>query len=129
MLTTDCLRELRTHWFPHVTDSGLDRLIELVEVGSPYLVAGCFSRATPMGCLATQIAWHHPQTHHLNHDAGVLWLTRVAGLNPATSAVIQEWDARGPQDWQLRADLVAAFRAERHRRASAEVEEPELQVA
>lgn len=129
MLSTDCLAELQASWYPNITDSGLDRLIDLLEAGSPLLVSGCFTRATPMGCLATHIAWHHPKTEHLLHDAGILWLTRVAGLNPATSALIREWDARGPQDWQLSADLLAAFRDERERRQATPVREGELQLA
>ena len=54
-----CLAELRTLWFPHMTDSGLDRLTDLLEQGSPLLVHGCFTKAMPMGCLATHVAWHH----------------------------------------------------------------------
>src|SRR5438067_9331898 len=109
MLSPGCIRELQTRWFPHLTDSGLDRLIELLETGSPLLIHGCFTRATPMGCLATHAAWHHPRTAHLIHEAGISWLTRVAGLNPATSLVIREWDARAAGDWQVRSDLLDAF--------------------
>src|SRR3954465_5632875 len=107
MLSQECLRELRTAWLPHITDSGLDRLIDLLEKGSPLLIAGCFTRALPMGCLATHIAWNHPRTAHLNVDAGITWLHQVAGLNPATSAVLQEWDARGVRDLDLRAELLS----------------------
>ncbi len=116
MLSPGCIRELQTRWFPHLTDSGLDRLIELLETGSPLLIHGCFTRATPMGCLATHAAWHHPRTAHLTHEAGISWLTRVAGLNPATSLVIREWDARAC-DWQVRRELLAVFLSERSRRA------------
>lgn len=125
MLTTTCLRELRDSWFPNMPDAALDRLIDLLEKGSPLLVHGCFSKAVPMGCLATHIAWQHPQTAHLTQDAGVFWLTRVARLNPATSAVIREWDARGSADWELRADLLAALVAERDARQS-ELSDAEL---
>ena len=83
-------------WLPNITDAGLDRLIELLEKGSPLLIHGCFT-AVPMGCLATHAAWHHPRTAHLTLDAGITWLHRVAGLNPATSHVIREWDCCGPK--------------------------------
>jgi hypothetical protein len=116
MLPACSVRELQTAWFPNMTDAGLDRLIELLEKGSPLLIHGCFTKAASMGCLATHIAWHHPQTAHLNVDAGVAWLTRIAGLNPATSYVIREWDCRGPRDWALRNDLLQVFLAERKNR-------------
>src|SRR6516225_6626879 len=95
MLTLECLNELNAIWLPNITDEGLDRLIELLESDSPLLIHGSFTRAVPMGCLATHAAWHHPRTRHLTVEAGVTWLNRVAGLNPATSRVIREWDARG----------------------------------
>src|SRR4051812_2775826 len=95
MLAVDILVELRTAWLPNMTDAGLDHLIDLLEKGSPLLIHGCFTRAVPMGCLATQVAWNHPRTAHLTLDAGIPWLHRVAGLNPATSAVLREWDRRG----------------------------------
>jgi hypothetical protein len=113
MLTPETIRELRSQWLPNVTDAGLDRLIELLEKNSPLLVHGCFTRAVPMGCLATQIAWHHPETAHFSADAGINWMHRVAGLNPATSQVIRAWDAGGPHSWETRADLLTAFRNER----------------
>jgi hypothetical protein len=116
MLSADCVRELRSAWLPNLTDAGLDRLIELLEKGSPLLVHGCFTKATPMGCLATHAAWHHPQTAHLTQDAGINWLHRVAGLNPATSQVIREWDRRGANDLTLRAELLAVFCQERDAR-------------
>jgi hypothetical protein len=117
MLPTCCVRELQTAWFPHMTDAGLDRVIDLLEKASPLLISGCFSKAASMGCLATHIAWQHPQTEHLDIEAGVAWLTRVAGLNPATSQVIREWDTRGAKDWTLREDLLRVFLAERKNRA------------
>jgi hypothetical protein len=113
MLPPDCANELRTAWLPHITDVGLDRLIELLESGSPFLVHGCFTRSVPMGCLASHAAWHHPRTAHLTHDAGITWLHRIAGLNPATSALLREWDRRGTMDLELRADLLQALLAER----------------
>jgi hypothetical protein len=115
-----CLKELRDGWFPHTTDAGLDRLIDLLESGSPLLIHGAFTRALPMGCLATHVAWHHPMTAELSGDAGIAWLSRVAGLNPATSHVIRAWDCGGQYDWELRSALLAACKEERDRRRSAE---------
>ena len=116
MLSQECVRELRASWLPNITEAGLDRLIDLLEKGSPLLIHGCFTRAVPMGCLATHAAWNHPKTAHLTLDAGITWLHRVAGLNPATSYVIREWDSRGSQNWELRADLLAVFTQERQGR-------------
>src|SRR5205809_5777971 len=109
MLSQDSLRELQTSWLPHITPDGLDRLIDLLEKGSRLLIHGAFTRAVPMGCLATHVAWNHPQTAHLTLDAGINWLHRVACLNPATSHVIREWDGCGPHGWQVRAALLAIF--------------------
>jgi hypothetical protein len=119
MLPADVVRELRTSWLPNVSDAGLDRVIELLEKGSPLLLSGRFTAALPRGCLATHIAWHHPAVAHRTLDAGVLWLTRVAGLNPATSTVIREWDSRCPQEWAFRNELSALFRQEQAARATA----------
>jgi hypothetical protein len=116
MLSNNCLQELNTAWLPNISDAGLDRLIELLEQGSPLLIHGSFTRAVPMGCLATHIAWHHPRTGHLTVDAGVTWLHRVAGLNPATSHVIREWDRCGAAGWQVRAELLTILKE--HRRAA-----------
>ena len=118
MLSQDCLRELRSSWLPNISDTGLERLIDLLEKGSPLLIHGCFTKAVPMGCLATHVAWNHPRTAHLTVDAGISWLHRVAGLNPATSHVIREWDSRGSQNWEVRSELLAAFREEAMRRRS-----------
>jgi hypothetical protein len=117
MLSPQCLTELRSAWLPNITDAGLQRLIELLEKGSALLIHGCFTRVVPMGCLATHIAWNHPRTAHLNVDAGIGWLHEVAGLNPATSHVLREWDRRGVRDLDLRADLLDLFRAERRARS------------
>ena len=84
MLSRECLGELRSAWLPNITDAGLDRLLELLDRSSPLLISGCFTRAIPMGCLASQAAWNHPATAHLNVEAGITWLHQVAGLNPAT---------------------------------------------
>lgn len=119
MLPTPVATELHSAWFPHLTDSGLARLIDLLESASPLLIHGAFSRVSALGCLATHAAWHHPRTTHLDDEAGIVWLTRVACLNPATSKVVQEWDAHGLADWQWRAALLAELRAERVRRHQA----------
>src|SRR5581483_5933409 len=100
MLSQECLLELRSSWLPNMSDAGLDRLIDLLEKGSPLLIHGCFTKSVPMGCLATHVAWNHPRTAHLTIDAGINWLHRVAKLNPATSYVIREWDSRGSQNWE-----------------------------
>ncbi|HZY90696.1 MAG TPA: hypothetical protein VFE78_38085 [Gemmataceae bacterium] len=113
MLSPECLGELRSAWLPNMTDAGLDRLTELLEKGSPLLIHGCFTRAVPMGCLATHVAWHHPRTAHQTSDAGITWLYHVAGLNPATSHVLREWDRRGTRDLELRAALLTVLKAER----------------
>jgi hypothetical protein len=124
MLSAECLRELRTYWLPNLTNAGLDRLIELLETASPLLIHGSFTRAIPMGCLATHAAWHHPRTAHLTQDAGIEWLNCVAGLNPATSHVIREWDRYGVNNFELRCDLLEVLREHRRQRAdSVECEE------
>jgi hypothetical protein len=112
MSARDTVAEFRTDWLPHVTDAGLRRLVELLDSGSPLLIHGAFTRACAMGCLATHIAWHHPATRTLNDEAGVCWLTRIAGLNPATSRVILAWDRGGAADWPLRSELLRACRDE-----------------
>lgn len=124
MLSGDFIQELRTNWLPHVSDSGLDRVIELLEKGSPLLVNGRFTSALPMGCLASHIGWHHPAVSHRNVDAGVLWLTKIARLNPATSHVIRSWDCQGPQDWCFRAELTELLRDAREARQH--IDEPAL---
>jgi hypothetical protein len=106
MYAPDWLLEWRSSWLPNIPTSALLRLQELLEKDSPLLVSGCFTRAIPMGCLASQIAWHHPRTAHLTVDAGITWLHEIARLNPATSYVLQEWDHRGPHDLYLRTTLL-----------------------
>jgi hypothetical protein len=126
MLSRESVCELRALWLPNITDSGLDRLIELLEKGSPLLVHGCFTRALPTGCLATHAAWHHPRTQHLTVDAGITWLHGVAGLNPATSTVIREWDRAGTKGLEVRFELLQIFkeeRATRRERVAAELVE------
>jgi hypothetical protein len=120
MPISEPLAEFRDSWLPHVTDGGLSRLVELLEKSSPLLVHGTFTRAVPMGCLASHIGWNHPQTCRFDHEAGVMWLARVAGLNPATSSVILAWDRHGVGDFALRAQLLEACRDEQRVRAAAD---------
>ena len=120
MLSPETVHELRSSWLPNITDSGLNRLIELLEKGSPLLVHGSFLRALPMGCLATHAAWHHPRTAHLTVDAGIRWLGGIAGLNPATSHVIREWDGRGARDLDLRFELLRYLKEEQQARRTSE---------
>jgi len=117
MLNNDCVRELRTSWLPNITDHGLERLIDLLEKGSPLLIHGSFTRAVPMGCLATHAGWNHPCTRHQTQDAGISWLTHVAGLNPGTSLVIREWDRCRDNNFEIRAALLAQFKEEQQRRS------------
>ncbi|MBN9119249.1 MAG: hypothetical protein J0I06_08825 [Planctomycetes bacterium] len=117
MLTDEPLAEFRSVWLPHITDDGLNRIVELLDKASPLLIHGTFTRVPPMGCLASHVAWNHPQTCRFDdHEAGVMWLSRVAGLNPATSAVILAWDRYGAADFQLRTDLLEACREEQSAR-------------
>jgi hypothetical protein len=116
MLSQESLRELQTSWLPHITDVGLNRLIELLERDSPLLIHGSFTRAVPMGCLATHAAWNHPRTAHLTLDAGICWLNHVAHLNPATSHVIREWDRCAGFDFEIRSELLAIFKEYRKNR-------------
>jgi len=116
MLSQESIRELRSAWLPNITDAGLNRLIDLMEKGSPLLIHGCFTRSVPMGCLATQIAWHHPTTSHMTMDAGITWLHSVAKLNPATSHVLRDWDRRGIHDWEVRSELLEHLKGERLKR-------------
>jgi hypothetical protein len=113
MLSHECLQELQSAWLPHITDNGLDRLIELLDRASPLLIHGCFTRTVPMGCLASHVAWNHPDTAHLTLDAGIMWLHHVAGLNPATSHVLREWDRNGVSDLDMRVELLALLRQEK----------------
>lgn len=122
MASRDPVAEFRADWLPHVTDAGLDRLVELLSKGSPLLIHGSFTKATPMGCLASHVAWNHPDTCRLQHEAGVVWLTKVAGLNPATSALILAWDRDGNANFELRSGLLAACHEERERREAERLE-------
>lgn len=113
MLSNDCRNEFRSLWLPNMSDAGLNRLIELLEQDSPLLIHGSFARAVPQGCLATHVAWNHPATRHLTMDAGICWLNKVAGLNPATSLVIREWDSSARCDIDFRRELL--FELKEHR--------------
>src|SRR5262245_49022419 len=73
MLSDDIILELHDAWLPHVNDAGLDRVVDLLEKGSPLLLSGRFTEALPRGCLATHIGWHHPAVSHRTLDAGILW--------------------------------------------------------
>jgi hypothetical protein len=128
MLSAECLGELRSQWLPNITEAGLERLLDLLQKGSPLLVSGCFTRTVPMGCLASHIAWNHPRTAHLTIDAGITWLHHVASLNPATSHVLREWDRRGTADLSLRCDLVAALKAELQSRREPRAARPAAQL-
>jgi hypothetical protein len=130
--TSNTVAEFRAAWLPHVSDSGLSRIIELLEKGSPLLIHGAFTRAVPMGCLASHIAWNHPRTCQYQHEAGVVWLSKVAKLNPATSAVILAWDRAGTGDFALRTALLDECRKEaagRRDRAASRVDSTELALA
>jgi hypothetical protein len=123
MLSQESIRELQSAWLPNITDAGLDRLIDLLEKGSPFLIHGCFTRSVPMGCLATQVAWHHPTTAHMTMDAGITWLHNVAKLNPATSHLLRDWDRRGIHDWEVRSELLEHLKGERAQRRIPKTEE------
>src|SRR5205809_2885853 len=110
MLSQECIRELQTSWLPNITSAGLDHLIELLEKDSPLLIHGSFARAVPQGCLATHVAWNHPETEHMTMEAGICWLNRVAKLNPATSHLIRAWDKAAGYNFELRADLLAELK-------------------
>jgi hypothetical protein len=125
MLSQECLHELQSAWLPNMTNDGLSHLINLLDKASPLLIHGSFTRAVPQGCLATHIAWHHPETTHLTQEAGIAWLHHVAGLNPATSQVIREWDRCRGCDFEIRAELLGLLRAEQIRRDSANSARPE----
>src|SRR4051794_20044994 len=116
MLSQLALHEFHSAWLPNINDEGLNHLVNLLEKSSPLLIHGSFTRAMPQGCLATHIAWHHPVTTNLTQEAGVAWLNQVAGLNPATSHVIREWDQHGCSDFEIRAELLELLREERCRR-------------
>jgi len=124
MLSPECVLELKTSWLPNITNVGLDRLIDLLEKDSPLLIHGSFTRAVPMGCLATHIAWNHPRTARMTLDAGICWLNHIAGLNPATSLVIREWDRCADYDYEVRAELAAMFRGELDARSQLPEETP-----
>ena len=112
MLSSRVVEELRRSWLPNMTDSGLMRVIELLEKGSPILIQGDWCHGPVMGCLASHAAWHHPMTMRLGADAGGVWLAFIVGIDPRESQVLQSWDCSAPHDWQTRAELCAIFREE-----------------
>ena len=122
MSTAPAIHEFRSRWLPAATTAGIERVAELLEDASPLLIHGSFSRCVSQGCLATHLAWHHPRTAVLQADAGIAWLTRIARLNPATSAVVLNWDRCGIHDWELREGLLAECRAELKRRGQSKVQ-------
>jgi hypothetical protein len=125
-MSADPVVEFRSRWLPHVSDEGLDRLIDLLGKASPLLIHGAFTRAVPQGCLASHIAWNHPRTCRHQHEAGVVWLSKVAGLNPATSSVILAWDQAGVADFELRGALLDTCQDERARRGAGRSEKCEM---
>src|SRR5215831_211940 len=124
MLSAESAHELQNYWLPNITDGGLERLIELLEKQSPFLIHGCFTRAVPMGCLASHAAWHHPATAHMTQDAGISWLYQVAGLNPGTSFVLKDWDRQGSQNREIREQVLAILKTEQRRRQGISHEKP-----
>jgi hypothetical protein len=124
MLSPHCVAELQTAWLPNLTDQGLDRLIDLLEKNSPLLIHGSFTKAIPMGCLATHAGWNHPRTANLTMEAGVTWLNSVAGLNPATSHVVREWDQCAASDYEVRAELLSLLKEHRHLRSQEKQDTP-----
>ncbi len=128
MPSLDPISEFRTAWLPHVSDEGLARITELLDRASPLLIHGAFTKAIPMGCLATHIAWNDCRTCHLEHEAGVMWLSKVASLNPATSSLVQAWDEGGVSNFALRSALLAECWAERDHRNGITTRESEEQT-
>jgi len=116
MLSQVCRDEFTNVWLPNITNQGLDRLIDLLEKDSPLLIHGSFTRAFPQGCLATHIGWHHPCTQHLTANAGIVWLTNIVAMNPATSSVIRSWDSCGPCAYEMRQELLYLLKEDRIRR-------------
>jgi hypothetical protein len=125
MVLVDPIIEFRAAWLPNVTNSGLSRLVDLLSKASPLLIHGSFTRAVPMGCLASHIGWNHPRTCRYQNEAGIVWLAKVAGLNPATSSVILAWDRNGVGDFELRSALLTACRDEQENRAQKVAEDVE----
>ena len=80
MLSPECLGELRAAWLPHIPDAALDRLCDLLDKGSPLLISGCFTKALPMGCLASHIAWHHPMTCEQTVDLATIHAMQVEAI-------------------------------------------------
>jgi len=124
MSLQDSVFEFRAVWLPNVSDLGLSRISDLLERASPLLIHGTFARIMPLGCLASHIGWNHPETCRWNEEAGIMWLCRVAGLNPATSRVVTLWDRDGLNDFAHRSALLQACRTEIATRADAPERQP-----
>jgi hypothetical protein len=119
MLEERFIDELRSSWFPNLTDKGLNQWIRLIEKDSPMLIQRGFSIAGAMGCLASHAAWHHPATSHLESDAaGSDWLLNVVGIHHSASAVISKWDRDFDLDGENRSQFVRLLRDERQRRTT-----------
>ena len=116
MLSPECLGEFRGSWLPHITDAGLDRLIDLLEHGSPLLIHGCFTKAVPMGCLASHVALEPPE--HLPFDPGRRYYLATQSRIAQSSdvALLREWDQRGICDLEMRSDLIDILSKERSTR-------------
>ena len=69
---------------------------------------------------------HKLAPRRVTHDAGIQWLSCVAGLNPATSRVIREWDSSVAFNHEMRADLLALFKEHRGRRREQTASESRL---
>ena len=99
------------------------RVIELLERGLPAVDPRRLQPSGADGCLATHIAWNH-LLEQWTLEAGIMWLSRVAGLNPATSQVIRAGTG-GTRDWELRSRLLENFKEERERQAESPAARPE----
>jgi len=77
-----------------------------------FLIHGSFSRAMPIGCLATHIAWHHPATEQTT-------LSRRAMAQPrgrAQSGQLTGHSRMGSGqecNWEVRQDLLGVFKEHR----------------
>ena len=101
MLNHECVRELEQSWLPNITDSGLERIIDLLRKDSPLLIHGCFTKAVPMG-----VAWRRTLpgiilSRNIARSMPAFIVSTTSHLNPATSLIIREWDARGRNNWDL----------------------------
>ena len=121
MLSQGAVDEFRQQWLPNVTDGGLEHLRSLLDQHSPLLVRGNWISDFPpnsevsdfsKGCLATHIAWFHPETAQMHLEAGYQWLHEVVGIQSVASHVLREWDAGS----KVEAELAYLVREEQQRR-------------